>query len=92
MLGTIDTEHVLIICLNSLLSFSPKSFLPFCLVADNPLSPSRGHSDKIFGLKFSPSNSHRLMTFGVKHVKVWNHVGGGLTHRQVSLGRKLKQV
>ncbi|XP_042878001.1 echinoderm microtubule-associated protein-like 5 [Penaeus japonicus] len=55
------------------------------------LANARGHSDKIFGLKFSPSNSHRLMTFGVKHVKVWNHVGGGLTHRQVSLGRKLKQ-
>ncbi|ROT74041.1 putative echinoderm microtubule-associated protein-like 5 isoform X2 [Penaeus vannamei] len=55
------------------------------------LANARGHSDKVFGLRFSPSNSHRLITFGVKHVKVWNHVGGGLTHRQVSLGRKLKQ-
>ncbi|KAF2354174.1 WD40 repeat [Trinorchestia longiramus] len=55
------------------------------------LATTRAHSDKVFGVRFSASNSHKLLTYGVKQAKTWTQVGGGLTWRQVKLGIKLRQ-
>ncbi|XP_069172867.1 echinoderm microtubule-associated protein-like 5 isoform X2 [Procambarus clarkii] len=56
------------------------------------LASARGHSDKVFGVKFSPSNNNHLVTHGVKHIKFWSQAGGGLTYRQVVLGQKFRQT
>ncbi|XP_042240211.1 echinoderm microtubule-associated protein-like 6 isoform X2 [Homarus americanus] len=55
------------------------------------IASARGHSDKVFGMRFSPTNNNRLVTFGIKHIKFWSQAGGGLTYRQVVLGPKFKQ-
>ncbi|XP_037073170.1 echinoderm microtubule-associated protein-like 5 [Pollicipes pollicipes] len=50
------------------------------------LASARGHSDKVFDLAFDPVNPHRLMTAGVRHVRLWNRSGGGLTWKRGVLG------
>ncbi|XP_066956728.1 echinoderm microtubule-associated protein-like 6 isoform X2 [Macrobrachium rosenbergii] len=55
------------------------------------LASARGYNDKVFGIRFSPTNSNRLLSYGAKHIKLWNQAGGGLTYRQVAMGSKFKQ-
>jgi WD40 repeat protein len=55
------------------------------------MSTTRGHKDKIFMVKWSPSSSDQLVTVGVKHIKFWTQAGGGLTSKRGIFGRKEKQ-
>uniref|UniRef100_H2YU30 Anaphase-promoting complex subunit 4 WD40 domain-containing protein n=1 Tax=Ciona savignyi TaxID=51511 RepID=H2YU30_CIOSA len=48
------------------------------------LATSKTHQDKVFGVRFDPNNHERVVTVGVKHIKFWQHVGGGCTsHRGI---------
>ncbi|XP_078490103.1 echinoderm microtubule-associated protein-like 6 [Ciona intestinalis] len=48
------------------------------------LATSKTYQDKVFGVRFDPCNPEKLVTVGVKHIKFWQHVGGGCTsHRGV---------
>jgi microtubule-associated protein-like 6 len=39
------------------------------------LATTRGNKDKIFGIKWNPHDSDKLVTVGVKHIKFWNQIG-----------------
>ncbi|XP_043551898.1 echinoderm microtubule-associated protein-like 6 isoform X1 [Chiloscyllium plagiosum] len=47
---------------------------------------SRGHKDKIFVVKYNPHHVDKLVTVGVKHIKFWQHTGGGLTSKRGIFG------
>nr|CAB3242507.1 echinoderm microtubule-associated protein-like 6 [Phallusia mammillata] len=48
------------------------------------LATSKTHQDKVFLARFNPNNPDKLVTVGVKHIKFWQHAGGGCTaHRGV---------
>lgn len=46
------------------------------------LATARGHKDKIFVVKCNPLLMDKLVTVGIKHIKFWQHTGGGLTFRR----------
>nr|XP_020441832.1 echinoderm microtubule-associated protein-like 6 isoform X2 [Monopterus albus] len=46
------------------------------------LATARGHKEKIFVVKCNPMLMDRLVTVGIKHIKFWQHAGGGLTFRR----------
>ncbi|KAK7902027.1 hypothetical protein WMY93_018796 [Mugilogobius chulae] len=46
------------------------------------LPRDRGHKDKIFVVKCNPLLMDKLVTVGIKHIKFWQHTGGGLTYRR----------
>jgi len=50
------------------------------------LASTRGHSDKIFCIKWNPHSNESLVTVGVKHMKFWNQVGGGFTSNRGIFG------
>jgi len=50
------------------------------------LATSNGHKDKIFMIRFDPIDSNKLVTVGVKHIKFWQHVGGGMTSQRGVFG------
>ena len=52
----------------------------------------RGHSEKVFDLAFDPTNPHKLMTVGVRHIRFWTRSGGGLTWKRAVLGNLGKQL
>lgn len=39
------------------------------------MATTRGHKDKIFVVRWSPSSSDQLITVGVKHIKFWTQAG-----------------
>ena len=43
------------------------------------LATTRGHKDKIFVIRWSPSSSDHLITVGVKHIKFWAQAGKHVT-------------
>ncbi|GCB64382.1 hypothetical protein scyTo_0011737, partial [Scyliorhinus torazame] len=47
---------------------------------------SRGHKDKIFVVKCNPHHVDKLVTVGIKHIKFWQHAGGGLTSKRGIFG------
>uniref|UniRef100_UPI00398E636F echinoderm microtubule-associated protein-like 6 isoform X3 n=1 Tax=Pristiophorus japonicus TaxID=55135 RepID=UPI00398E636F len=47
---------------------------------------SRGHKDKIFVVKCNPQHIDKLVTVGIKHIKFWQHAGGGLTSKRGIFG------
>ncbi|XP_053730292.1 echinoderm microtubule-associated protein-like 6 isoform X1 [Synchiropus splendidus] len=54
------------------------------------LATARAHKEKIFVVKCNPMLMDKLVTVGIKHIKFWQHAGGGLTFRRGvfrSLGR-----
>ncbi|KAM7408259.1 hypothetical protein PAMA_002117 [Pampus argenteus] len=46
------------------------------------LATARGHKEKIFVVKCNPMLMDKLVTVGMKHIKFWQHAGGGLTFRR----------
>ncbi|XP_072293600.1 echinoderm microtubule-associated protein-like 6 isoform X2 [Eucyclogobius newberryi] len=46
------------------------------------LATARGHKDKIFVVKCNPLLMDKLVTVGIKHIRFWQHTGGGLTYRR----------
>uniref|UniRef100_A0A3B3TPX9 EMAP like 6 n=1 Tax=Poecilia latipinna TaxID=48699 RepID=A0A3B3TPX9_9TELE len=46
------------------------------------LATARGQKDKIFVVKCNPVMMDRLVTVGIKHIRFWQHAGGGLTFRR----------
>ncbi|KAM4730013.1 echinoderm microtubule-associated protein-like 6 isoform 3-T3 [Anableps anableps] len=46
------------------------------------LATARGHKEKIFVVKCNPMLMDKLVTVGIKHIKFWQHAGGGLTFRR----------
>uniref|UniRef100_A0A8C6S538 EMAP like 6 n=1 Tax=Neogobius melanostomus TaxID=47308 RepID=A0A8C6S538_9GOBI len=46
------------------------------------LATARGHKDKIFVVKCNPLLMDKLVTVGIKHIKFWQHTGGGLTFQR----------
>uniref|UniRef100_A0A3Q1BB23 HELP domain-containing protein n=1 Tax=Amphiprion ocellaris TaxID=80972 RepID=A0A3Q1BB23_AMPOC len=46
------------------------------------LATARGHKEKIFVVKCNPLLMDKLVTVGIKHIKFWQHAGGGLTFRR----------
>ncbi|KAM4607535.1 echinoderm microtubule-associated protein-like 6 isoform 3-T3 [Polymixia lowei] len=50
------------------------------------LATARGHKDKLFVVKCNPMVNDRLVTVGIKHIKFWQHTGGGLTFRRGVFG------
>uniref|UniRef100_A0A8D3BHN0 EMAP like 6 n=1 Tax=Scophthalmus maximus TaxID=52904 RepID=A0A8D3BHN0_SCOMX len=46
------------------------------------LATASGHKEKIFVVKCHPVLMDRLVTVGIKHIKFWQHAGGGLTFRR----------
>ncbi|XP_046714063.1 echinoderm microtubule-associated protein-like 6 isoform X3 [Silurus meridionalis] len=55
------------------------------------LAKAKGHKDKIFVVKGNPFRMDKLVTVGVKHIKFWQHTGGGLTFRRGIFGNLGKQ-
>ncbi|XP_075907401.1 echinoderm microtubule-associated protein-like 6 isoform X4 [Nelusetta ayraudi] len=55
------------------------------------LAKARGHKDKIFVVKSNPFRMDKLVTVGVKHIKFWQHSGGGLTFKRGIFGNLGKQ-
>ncbi|KAM9770291.1 LOW QUALITY PROTEIN: echinoderm microtubule-associated protein-like 6 [Menidia menidia] len=55
------------------------------------LAKARGHKDKIFVVKSNPLRTDKLVTVGMKHIKFWQHSGGGLTFRRGIFGNLGKQ-
>ncbi|XP_034043528.1 echinoderm microtubule-associated protein-like 6 [Thalassophryne amazonica] len=55
------------------------------------LAKARGHKDKIFVVKSNPFRIDKMVTVGVKHIKFWQHSGGGLTFRRGIFGNLGKQ-
>ncbi|CAF1543885.1 unnamed protein product, partial [Adineta ricciae] len=51
------------------------------------LASQRGHNDKIFCLRWNPNAENQFVTVGVKHIKFWNHAGGGMTSKQGVFGK-----
>ncbi|XP_071162130.1 echinoderm microtubule-associated protein-like 6 [Mytilus edulis] len=54
------------------------------------LASTRGHKDKIFVIKWNPSDNTKLVTVGVKHIKFWTQTGGGFTSVRGTLGKVAK--
>ncbi|XP_030627441.1 echinoderm microtubule-associated protein-like 6 isoform X2 [Chanos chanos] len=50
------------------------------------LATARGHKDKLFVVKCNPLLMDKLVTVGMKHIKFWQHAGGGLTFKRGSFG------
>nr|XP_039266613.1 echinoderm microtubule-associated protein-like 6 [Styela clava] len=50
------------------------------------LASAKGHQDKVFCVKFDAANCENLITVGIKHIKFWRHVGGGLTNKRGIFG------
>ncbi|XP_039593751.1 echinoderm microtubule-associated protein-like 6 isoform X2 [Polypterus senegalus] len=50
------------------------------------LATARGHKDKLFVVKCNPHHADKLVTVGMKHIKFWQHVGGGLTFKRGTFG------
>ncbi|KAM4599415.1 echinoderm microtubule-associated protein-like 6 isoform 3-T3 [Fundulus diaphanus] len=46
------------------------------------LATARGHKEKIFVVRTNPMVMDRLVTVGIKHIRFWQHAGGGLTFRR----------
>ncbi|XP_041958628.1 echinoderm microtubule-associated protein-like 6 [Alosa sapidissima] len=55
------------------------------------LAKARGHKDKIFVVKGNPFRMDKLVTVGMKHIKFWQHTGGGLTFKRGIFGGLGKQ-
>uniref|UniRef100_A0AAR2KFA6 HELP domain-containing protein n=1 Tax=Pygocentrus nattereri TaxID=42514 RepID=A0AAR2KFA6_PYGNA len=55
------------------------------------LAKARGHKDKIFVVKGNPFRMDKLVTVGLKHIKFWQHTGGGLTFKRGIFGNLGKQ-
>uniref|UniRef100_A0A3P9NF13 Echinoderm microtubule-associated protein-like 6 n=1 Tax=Poecilia reticulata TaxID=8081 RepID=A0A3P9NF13_POERE len=55
------------------------------------LAKARGHKDKIFVVKSNPFRMDKLVTVGIKHIKFWQHSGGGLTFKRGIFGNLGKQ-
>jgi hypothetical protein len=54
------------------------------------MASARGHGDRIFDVKFSPTSSHApsLVTCGVKHIKFWTMCGNSLSGKKGIFGKK----
>uniref|UniRef100_A0A8K9XPU4 EMAP like 6 n=1 Tax=Oncorhynchus mykiss TaxID=8022 RepID=A0A8K9XPU4_ONCMY len=50
------------------------------------LAKARGHKDKLFVVKCNPFRMDKLVTVGIKHIKFWQHTGGGLTFKRGIFG------
>uniref|UniRef100_A0A3P8UFH2 EMAP like 6 n=1 Tax=Cynoglossus semilaevis TaxID=244447 RepID=A0A3P8UFH2_CYNSE len=50
-----------------------------------------GHKDKILVVKSNPFRMDKLVTVGMKHIKFWQHSGGGLTFKRGIFGNLGKQ-
>ncbi|XP_029706344.1 echinoderm microtubule-associated protein-like 6 isoform X7 [Takifugu rubripes] len=50
------------------------------------LAKARGHKEKIFVVKSNPFRTDKLVTVGMKHIKFWQHSGGGLTFKRGIFG------
>ncbi|XP_061084047.1 echinoderm microtubule-associated protein-like 6 isoform X1 [Conger conger] len=50
------------------------------------LATARGHKDKLFVVKCNPVQMDKLVTVGMKHIKFWQHAGGGLTFKRGVFG------
>ncbi|XP_028827800.1 echinoderm microtubule-associated protein-like 6 isoform X1 [Denticeps clupeoides] len=55
------------------------------------IAKARGHKDKIFVVKGNPFRMDKLVTVGIKHIKFWQHTGGGLTFKRGIFGNLGKQ-
>uniref|UniRef100_G3Q8V6 EMAP like 6 n=1 Tax=Gasterosteus aculeatus aculeatus TaxID=481459 RepID=G3Q8V6_GASAC len=55
------------------------------------LAKARGHKDKTFVVKSNPFRMDKLVTVGMKHIKFWQHSGGGLTFKRGIFGNLGKQ-
>ncbi|XP_074487309.1 echinoderm microtubule-associated protein-like 6 isoform X4 [Sebastes fasciatus] len=55
------------------------------------LAKARGHKDKTFVVKSNPFRMDKLVTVGLKHIKFWQHSGGGLTFKRGIFGNLGKQ-
>nr|XP_015828065.2 echinoderm microtubule-associated protein-like 6 isoform X1 [Nothobranchius furzeri] len=55
------------------------------------LAKSRGHKEKIFVVRCNPFRMDKLVTVGMKHIKFWQHSGGGLTFKRGIFGNLGKQ-
>ncbi|TTD32934.1 Echinoderm microtubule-associated protein-like 6 [Bagarius yarrelli] len=55
------------------------------------LAKAKGHKDKIFVVKGNPFRMDKLVTVGLKHIKFWQHTGGGLIFRRGIFGNLGKQ-
>uniref|UniRef100_H3CLU3 EMAP like 6 n=2 Tax=Tetraodon nigroviridis TaxID=99883 RepID=H3CLU3_TETNG len=55
------------------------------------LAKARGHKDKIFVVRTNPFRTDKLVTVGIKHIKFWQHSGGGLTFKRGIFGNLGKQ-
>ncbi|KAM6956797.1 echinoderm microtubule-associated protein-like 6 [Aplochiton taeniatus] len=54
------------------------------------LATARGHNDKLFVVKCNPVLMDKLVTVGMKHIKFWQHAGGGLTFKRGNFGSLAK--
>ncbi|KAL1006209.1 hypothetical protein UPYG_G00069270 [Umbra pygmaea] len=54
------------------------------------LAKARGHKDKLFVVKCNPFRMDKLVTVGIKHIKFWQHTGGGLTFKRGIFGNLAK--
>ncbi|XP_026868113.2 echinoderm microtubule-associated protein-like 6 isoform X4 [Electrophorus electricus] len=55
------------------------------------LAKAWGHKEKIFVVKGNPFRMDKLLTVGFKHIKFWQHTGGGLTFKRGIFGNLGKQ-
>uniref|UniRef100_UPI003AAE605C echinoderm microtubule-associated protein-like 6 n=1 Tax=Centroberyx gerrardi TaxID=166262 RepID=UPI003AAE605C len=55
------------------------------------LAKARGHKDKIFVVKSNPFRMDKLVSVGMKHIKFWQHSGGGLTFKRGIFGNLGRQ-
>ncbi|XP_072318733.1 echinoderm microtubule-associated protein-like 6, partial [Eucyclogobius newberryi] len=46
------------------------------------VAKARGHKDKVLVVKSNPFRTDKLVSAGIKHIKFWQHSGGGLTFRR----------
>ncbi|CAK8677759.1 unnamed protein product [Clavelina lepadiformis] len=50
------------------------------------LATTKTHQDKVFVVRFNSSDPDKLVTVGVRHIKFWQHVGGGCTAHRGTFG------
>ncbi|KAG7492916.1 hypothetical protein MATL_G00019970 [Megalops atlanticus] len=50
------------------------------------LATARGHKDKLFVVKCNPFRMDKLVTVGMKHIRFWQHTGGGLIFKRGIFG------
>ncbi|KAA8578091.1 hypothetical protein FQN60_011515, partial [Etheostoma spectabile] len=55
------------------------------------LAKARGHKEKTFVVKSNPFRMDKLVTVGIKHIKFWQHSGGGLTFKRGIFGNLGRQ-